>query len=393
MIVDAAQVYKAGTHGATLTRTSSGIVFAYEADYLAYGGPPIASTLPLNTETGITPAGAVPPFFAGLLPEGRRLGALRRTVKTSADDELSLLAAIGADAIGDVTIRADKTPPLETTVEVQKSFGEIRFADLLDETGIGGRPSLAGIQDKVSAAMISLPLRRQGERYILKLNPPENPHLVENEAYFINLAQQFRLPAVEARLIADVDGEPGLLVTRFDRVTNDGDQLSLAVEDACQILGRWPADKYAVTMEETAASVVAITTAPTIAARDIIRQVAYAWLTGNGDLHAKNLSVVDEPGIGNRMSPAYDLPSTVFYGDDTMALTIGGRDTLTRARLIAFGQGLRLTKRAVERTIDPLVHRAQDLPERLSASDLPFNERTIAKVTRQLRARHRVLQG
>ena len=39
-----------------------------------------------------------------LLPEGRRLGALRRAVKTSADDELSLLLAVGADAIGDVQV-------------------------------------------------------------------------------------------------------------------------------------------------------------------------------------------------------------------------------------------------------------------------------------------------
>jgi len=38
-----------------------------------------------------SPAGALPSYFSGLLPEGRRLGALRRAVKTSADDELSLL--------------------------------------------------------------------------------------------------------------------------------------------------------------------------------------------------------------------------------------------------------------------------------------------------------------
>ncbi len=49
-------------------------------------------------------AGALPPFFSGLLPAGRRLTALRSAVKTSADDELTLLLAVGADTIGDVQI-------------------------------------------------------------------------------------------------------------------------------------------------------------------------------------------------------------------------------------------------------------------------------------------------
>lgn len=58
-----------------------------------------------------TAAGAVPPYFAGLLPESRRLTALQRAIKTSADDEFSLLLAIGHDAIGDVQVVArDGTP-------------------------------------------------------------------------------------------------------------------------------------------------------------------------------------------------------------------------------------------------------------------------------------------
>lgn len=365
--------------------------FRYEPLYLQSGGVAVASTLSLSDDPVITPAGAVPPFFAGLLPEGRRLNALRRTVKTSADDELSLLAAVGRDTIGDVTVVTEETVQLESTLEVDKSFMGVRFADLLDEAGIGGRPTLAGVQDKVSAAMISLPLNRQGERYILKLNPPENPHLVENEAFFIALARECRLFAVSARLIHDAEGEPGLLVTRFDRDSHLGQQRALAVEDACQILGRWPGDKYAVTMEEVAESVMAVTKAPIVTAREIIRQVAYAWLTGNGDLHAKNLSVLDEPGIGYRMSPAYDLPSTLFYGDDTMALTIGGRETLTRARLVAFGAQLGLPASAIERAIAPLLLKTIDLPDRMTSGGLPFDNRSVAKARRQMASRYRVL--
>lgn len=99
-----ADVFKAGVLAATLTRSPGGVEFGYRSEYLAAGGPAVATTLPLTEQPVVTVAGAVPAFFAGLLPEGRRLSSLRRAVKTSADDELSLLLAVGSDAIGDVQV-------------------------------------------------------------------------------------------------------------------------------------------------------------------------------------------------------------------------------------------------------------------------------------------------
>lgn len=40
----------------------------------------------------------------------------------------------------------------------------------------------AGVQRKTSASMLTTPLELKGRRYLLKLDPPEHPHLVENEA-------------------------------------------------------------------------------------------------------------------------------------------------------------------------------------------------------------------
>jgi serine/threonine-protein kinase HipA len=91
MDVVAADVHKAGRPAARLRRTPDGVEFSYRDDYLAApDARPVATTLPLDDRPVVTPAGAVPPFFAGLLPESRRLSALRRAVKTSADDELAL---------------------------------------------------------------------------------------------------------------------------------------------------------------------------------------------------------------------------------------------------------------------------------------------------------------
>ena len=99
--VIAADVYTGGVLAATLTRTEQGVAFAYVD---GYDGPSVASTLPVGSRTVERPGGALPAYFAGLLPEGRRLGALRRAVKTSLDDELTLLLAVGVDTIGNVDV-------------------------------------------------------------------------------------------------------------------------------------------------------------------------------------------------------------------------------------------------------------------------------------------------
>ncbi len=54
-------VYKQDRLAARLRRTSGGVVFAYRGEYLDAGGPPVATTLPLDDEPVLTVGGAVPP--------------------------------------------------------------------------------------------------------------------------------------------------------------------------------------------------------------------------------------------------------------------------------------------------------------------------------------------
>jgi serine/threonine-protein kinase HipA len=394
--VDRAEVFKSGRLAASLTRTSNGVSFAYHDDYLHAGGPAVATTLPLTDRPLITVAGAVPPFFAGLLPEGRRLTNLRHAIKTSADDELTLLAAVGADPIGDVQIVPEGTPPtpIEPVVTVTNSFDSIRFSDLLADAGIVDPVGIAGVQDKVSARMLSLPVQRSHERFILKLNPPEFPHVVENEAFFLALARVAGLRTVAAEVIHDVDGRSGLLVTRFDRVHHDGVDLSLAVEDAGQVLGLWPADKYNVTMEEAAIALADLCAARPVAAHDLFRQTVFAWLTGNGDLHAKNISVVRTPSAEWRISPAYDLPSTVPYRDTTFALTVGGkRAGFSRRILLEFAGAIGLRAAAARSVLDRLIEATSGLEERLDEAAWPFDRAVTQRTRKELAFRRRQLLG
>lgn len=235
--VDSAHVLKAGRLAATLTRTPDGITFAYESEYLDSGGPAVASTLPVTDEPLETAAGALPPFFSNLLPEGRRLTALRRAVKTSADDELSLLLAVGDDPVGDVqVVPSNGAVTTSTPVVVADNFSDVRFGDLLRAAALD--PSaLAGVQDKVSGRMITVPLAHHGRAHLLKLNPPEYPQVVENEAHFLVRAARMRHPMASARVVHDRDGVSGLLVERFDRVVTNGALARLPVEDGAQLLG------------------------------------------------------------------------------------------------------------------------------------------------------------
>ena len=74
-------------------------------------------------------------------------------------------------------------------------------------------------------------------RYLLKIDPPECPHVVENEHYFIRLAARSRLPVVRAEVVYDATHRSRMLVERFDRTSAaNGTTLRLAVEAR---LKRW----------------------------------------------------------------------------------------------------------------------------------------------------------
>jgi serine/threonine-protein kinase HipA len=190
-LVSDADVYKAGVLAGTLHRLHDRTEFSYLPGYLDSAHRAVAWSLPIRAEAFIAPAAAVPAFFAGLLPEGRRLTALRRTVGTSADDEFSLLLAVGGDTIGDVqVVPAGDMPTATASPVVVDDFGKVVFSDLFAQA-IGQRPdrvALPGVQDKISGQMLNVPVQGRSNGYILKLNPPEFPHLVENEHFFFQAA-------------------------------------------------------------------------------------------------------------------------------------------------------------------------------------------------------------
>jgi serine/threonine-protein kinase HipA len=382
--VQRADVYKHGIKAATLTRTSDGVKFEYLPSWIRDGGPSVASTLPVSDIPVIRPGGALPSYFSGLLPEGRRLGVLLRQVKTSADDELSLLLVIGADVVGDVQVLPEGGDPSKESQHLEvNDFAEISFNQILIDLGLRAeRVGIPGVQDKISTALLNLPVAHRGSRFILKLNPLEFPFVVENEEFFLRAAKLSGLSVASAELVTDKEGIHGLLVTRFDRIPSgeNGEPRMLAMEDASQALGKPPADKYLITSEEAFKALTTLCLAPKPAARIFISQLIFAYLSGNGDAHAKNFSVMQLQTGEWVPTPAYDLPSTYFYGDFTMAMTISGRNSndIRGLEFIELGKHLGVPERAVRRVItEQCDHLDSWLP---LVTALPFDPAKIAKL-------------
>lgn len=382
--VPAADVWADDRLAASLSRTAEGgTSFAYRPDYLAGDGArPIATTLPLSTEPVVTPNGALPAFFAGLLPEGHRLTVLQRAVKTSTSDELSLLLAVGGDTPGDVRVVPAGEAPIEASALIDPTDPELLdFRKLVDAVDTHAIP---GVQDKASASMISAPVRGRDGRYILKLSPAEYPRLVENELLHLNAAKGVRLPVAAARIIHDRTGTAGLLVERFDRVRDADRWRRLGLEDATQVLGLPPASKYTVPAEQAVLGLAAVCRAPAVAVRAAYLQFAFAWLTGNGDLHAKNLSVIRPDERGWSVAPIYDVLCTLVYGDDSMALPVAGRTRGLKARHWAeFADSIGLPQRAA-RSAEALAAAAAS---RVDLGSIGFEGSPLHRVQRELRFR------
>ena len=378
--MDRADVYKGPELLGSLERTRDGSRFTYAPTYLAAHADAldtrVAFALPLRGASYDTLGVNLHPFFAGLLPEGIRLRALVRAVKTSEDDLLSLLIESGADCIGDVSIVPDGMPLVEHTPVADLADPSALDFERLFEQSLryrrgGGDSSIAGVQRKISGAMISLPVRsrKRGQAHLLKLDPPDMPGLVNNEAFFMHMASDVGLEVAATRLVQDRQGEIGLAVERFDRVVPGGAKVHQ--EDACQLLERYPADKYNMGFRQVLEA-LAVCSAPVVERLKALELYAFSYLIANGDLHAKNVSVRIEPKRGHIvLSPAYDLLSTLPYGDSHMALAIGGRDRrLNRAHFVELGESVQVRSRATEAMLARLVKRCGPWLARLDEAGL-----------------------
>jgi serine/threonine-protein kinase HipA len=285
-------------------------------------------------------------FFAGLLPAENQREIIARNLGISARNDFAMLEKIGGECAGAVTFltegenladREDTYRGLSPQELAEKIRALPRRPLLAGEEGI--RLSLAGAQDKiavrVSEGKISLPLHGSPSTHILKPAIERFEGVVFNEAICMRLARAVGLSTAAVEVGA-AEGIDYLLVERYDRApAGQGERLRREhQEDFCQALGIAPEYKYQAeggpSMKQCFALVREASSAPVLDLQLLLDAVIFNWLIGNNDAHGKNFSFVyrGEAGSGlqTRLSPLYDLVSTVYYKDlsPKMAMKLGG---------------------------------------------------------------------
>jgi len=397
-MTDQADVYKGDERVGVLTRHPDRVTFSYLP---GYQGEAVATTLPVTEVEVTAPAGQLPAFFVGLLPEGRRLSALIRTLKVSADDELSLLLAVGGDTVGDVRVApsgAELTDP--TPFVTDDTWEEVDLEELFDRS-VGGvdydRSGIPGVQPKLSGRMISFPVAGAPGPVILKLDPPEYARLVENEAAMLDAAGVVRgLTVPGHEVVYDKNGRTGLVVERFDRVPAAGGAIDLLpVEDGCQVMGRYPADKYGIDTLEVIEVLASQCTAPAVARLQLLERVLVSYLVADGDLHARNLAIRQTPEGLWEPAPVYDVVCTAVYDDWTLAAPFAGRDNVREMGRNRFLEGASgdlgipegAVKRSLDRVVPALAEAVAGALDRPAFGDFP----NLAKVRRFAARRAKLL--
>lgn len=403
--IDQAIVLKKGIPAASLVRTTQGAILHYFPDYLLNEHyPDISYHLPKRKEPYETFGTNLHPYFAGLLPEGLRLRVLSLKLKTSEDDLLSLLMAAGLDTIGDTAIQpvlsdSNNQDFFRTTNAFHpKNCFQVDIYDMIASTLSIQKNDLflhsiryPGVQNKVSSEMISFHLQGlEGQKskvkkrdYIVKINPENKPDLVQNEYYFMQLASRIGICAAKTSLHYDLNKRPVLFVERFDRIfDHEAKELTwIHQEDACQFLNKYPSEKYRIGIKEIASGLREWCRSPIVETASLIRLLAYCYLIGNGDLHAKNISLQhDQNGAAVALSPAYDLLSTYVYGDPRMALKFMGRDdNFTRKDFLEFGRIFHVNSKVVNKILDELCDQIIGLTDDIETIGFDKNQTTRLK--------------
>jgi len=334
--------------------------FEYEGpvvDEHPLGAIVLSASLPVRGEP-FAPRQAAP-FFEGLLPEGAVRATISNLLHLSEEDGFGLLAALGRECAGAVSILPLGESPVPAgggrlqmlyPDELAKRIEELPRKPLgVDPESDGSRLSLGGLQHKLALVRnrsiggrigggripteFSLPLEGAASNCLLKPEFGQYEDLAVNERFCMQAASSVGLRAAETDLIT-VEGTPCLCVDRFDRYRDEFRRVHrIHQEDICQALGVLPAAKYEENGGPSIPRIVGLLRGlqGPFMARDIndfVHATMVNFLLGNSDAHGKNFALVYQPEGGIRVAPLYDIVSTAVYPEvtDRMAMSIGGID-------------------------------------------------------------------
>lgn len=380
-MADQLAIWLYGIKVATVETTRRRLSLTYTSDAFQRfpGGTPLLSlSLPVTAER--FGSGVVRPFLDGLLPEGEPRRAIAEDFELRADDTFGLIRALGRDCAGALVIQpdSDEAPPAAVTTSAQPltddELGELVANLRTVPLGVDDRVriSLAGVQEKLLLTRLpsggwGRPIDGTPSTHILKPEIRGYPNTVENEAFCMRLAHHLGLPVADVETIV-VGDRPLIVVSRYDRVVDSSGRVErIHQEDLCQATGTPPLRKYQEGGGPSLRSLAAILRATDPASLEtLLRAVVLHVVVGNGDAHAKNYSLLHEPSGALRLAPLYDVMSTLFYGDDHLAMYIDNvrrTDRVTTDRIINEASSWGMARRTAEEIIGELLDRIMPAAE------------------------------
>lgn len=325
----------------------------------------------------------------------------QKKFQVSARSAFALISQVGEDCAGAVQfVRPDRLDAV-----LNSGPGDI---DWLDESNIAarlktlredqsawrrpsdtGQFSLAGAQPKTALLLQDgkwgVPSGRIPTTHILKPPTGSFDGHAENEHFCLALARALGMPAASSTVMHFGD-EVAFVVERYDRRVIDGRIVRIHQEDMCQAFGVPPVRKYENEGGPGVSRIVDFlrenSGEPTEDVRTFIDAIAYNWLVGGTDAHAKNYSILIGAGGRVRLAPLYDVASVLPYDRFDplklkLAMKLGGKYRLrdiTARSWEKLAEELRLDKEEIAQRVREMARRlpveARSIRTRLDESSM-----------------------
>ena len=222
--------------------------------------------------------------------------------------------------------------------------------------------SLTGIQPKLSLHLKDyksdkrLTIVGLWGAYICKPQASQYEMMPEVEDLTMHLAETAGIDVVPHSLMRMGDNTLCYLTRRIDR-TLSGEKI--AMEDMCQLTERQTEHKYKSSYERIGKAILQFSSLPKMDVTNFFELVFFSWLTGNNDMHLKNISLYETDDNVVRMTPAYDLLNAAIINpkdDEELALTLNGRKKkLQRKDFEELAKNLSIEQIVVDRLINKYV--------------------------------------
>lgn len=254
--------------------------------------------------------------------------------------------------------------------------------DELAKEVIQSQSAVTGVQPKISLHLANsnepgglkkLTIVGLWGGYILKPATSHYPNLPEVEDLTMHLAELAGIKTVPHSLIRLKSGNLAYITKRVDR----SKKTKLAMEDMCQLTNRLTEHKYQGSYEQIAKAISQFSENPGLDIVVFFEQVLFSFLTGNADMHLKNFSLLNQPGLGYGLCPAYDMVSTALVNpidDEDMALTLNGRKKkIKRKDFITAFETLKLDAKQQQNIFAKMQRALPKWEEMIKISFLPKN--------------------